>query len=463
MVFSSSVFLFGFLPVALIFYYLVFKNSRTCQNVFLFIISIFFYAWGEPVFVLVMLLSILVNWFCALIMAKHGADLKRKKAWLIVGIVFDILVLFVFKYLNFFAENIGYLFSADLKLRKIALPIGISFFTFQAMSYIIDVYRGKKDFQKNPLYVGLYIALFPQLIAGPIVRYETVADQIQNREETWELFSNGTERFIVGLGKKAILANSLAVIADAAFSPNVPVFSMAWLGALAYTLQIFFDFSAYSDMAIGLGKMFGFKFEENFNRPYLSKSISDFWRRWHISMGTWFRDYVYFPLGGSREGKGRTIFNLFVVWLLTGLWHGANWTFIVWGLFYFVFISIEKLTKAESKIKFAPLGHIYTLFLVIIGWVLFRSDSIKYALSYIKSMFGFSGDFGLAKLYIKENAVILASSVIACLPIADFVKRFKKREAFYLTAKFICLLLILVISVSYIVKGTYNPFIYFNF
>jgi len=386
------------------------------------------------------------------------------KLWLIIGIIFNILILFTFKYLNFFADNIAELLHISSIIPTIALPIGISFFTFQAMSYIIDVYREKKPSQKNPLFVGLYIAFFPQLIAGPIVRYETVADQIQNRKESYELFANGVFRFVFGLGKKVVLANSFAIIADSAFGMTIPTFSMAWLGAIAYSLQILFDFSGYSDMAIGLGKMFGFQFEENFNRPYLASSISDFWRRWHISMGTWFRDYVYFPLGGSRVKKPRMIFNLFVVWLLTGLWHGANWTFIVWGLFYFIFIGIEKMTNLEKK-KFPKfLGHIYTLLLVLIGWVLFRSDSISYAITYLKSMLLASGDgWSTSLIYLKENWAVLLVGILACLPLDIWLGKLIKTDRTKLVIKSIFVVIVFIVSVTYVVKGTYNPFIYFNF
>ena len=332
------------------------------------------------------------------------------------------------------------------------------------MSYLIDVYRGTGIAQKNPLYVGLYISFFPQLIAGPIVRYETVADQIDNRQESYELFSEGTARFIFGLSKKVILANSLAIIADAAFGNVSPAFSLAWLGAIAYALQIFFDFSGYSDMAIGLGKMFGFKFYENFNYPYTSKSISEFWRRWHISMGTWFRDYIYFPLGGSRVKKSRMILNLFIVWLLTGLWHGANWTFIIWGVYYFFIITTEKLIGVEKKKIPKVLGVIYTLLLVLFGWVLFRSENISYAFTYFKSMFSFAdGGWDVTIIYIKENIFILLFAIIACLPISLWCGKIVKNEYVKLSVKLFVLIILALVSVTYIIKGTYNPFIYFNF
>ena len=462
MIFSSSIFLFAFLPIVFLFYFVIFRKKRKLQNIFLFIASILFYAWGEPVFVFLMIVTILANWFCAVMINKNSRG--RGKLWLTLGLIYNIGILFVFKYLLFLLENFNLLFNTNILIKGFNLPIGISFFTFQAMSYLIDVYRGTGIAQKNPLYVGLYISFFPQLIAGPIVRYETVANQIDNRQESYELFSEGTSRFIFGLSKKVILANSLAIIADAAFGSASPAFSLAWLGAIAYALQIFFDFSGYSDMAIGLGKMFGFKFHENFNYPYTSKSISEFWRRWHISMGTWFRDYVYFPLGGSRVKKSRMILNLFIVWLLTGLWHGANWTFIIWGIYYFVIITTEKLIGVEKKKIPKVLGVIYTLLLVLFGWVLFRSENISYAFTYFKSMFSFAdGGWDVTIIYIKENIFILLFAIIACLPISLWCGKIVKNEYVKLSVKLFVLIILALVSVTYIIKGTYNPFIYFNF
>lgn len=463
MVFSSSVFLFGLLPVTIVLYYVLLRNSRLMQNIFLLIVSIFFYAWGEPLFVLILFLSIVISWLCGIMIDKNKGN-NIRKLWLIFGIIFNVLILFVFKYLNFFADNFSKLLKISNSIPLIGLPIGISFFTFQALSYIIDVYREKKPSQKSPLFVGLYIAFFPQLIAGPIVRYETIADQIQNRKESYELFSNGIFRFIIGLGKKVVLANSFAIIADSAFSMASPGFSFAWLGAIAYSLQILFDFSGYSDMAIGLGKMFGFTFEENFNKPYLATSISDFWRRWHISMGTWFRDYVYFPLGGSRVKKPRMVLNLFIVWLLTGIWHGSNWTFILWGVLYFVFICIEKLTGLDKKHINKFIGSFYTLLLVMLGWVLFRSDSISYAFRYLKSMVSVSGEgWALTLIYMKENWVIIIIGIVACLPVFEVINRLIKSNNLKLILKTVFTVFVFIISITFVIKGTYNPFIYFNF
>ena len=471
MLFSSTTFIFLFLPVSLLVYYTVLRKNRNLQNVFLCLVSLFFYAWGEPAFVFVMLASIVLNYIFGLLIGnekqKENPDDKKTKSVLIISVIVNLSVLFVFKYLGFTVENINSIISGNLTVPEIALPIGVSFFTFQAMSYVIDVYRGK-PYQKKLLNVGLYISFFPQLIAGPIVRYETVVEQINNRKETFDDFSDGVSRFIIGLGKKVLLSNTLAVIADNVFDNSIDnlVISAAWLGAIAYTFQIFFDFSGYSDMAIGLGKMFGFHFLENFNYPYISTSLTEFWRRWHISLGTWFKDYLYFPLGGSRvKSKSRLIFNLFVVWFLTGLWHGANWTFIVWGLLYFVLLVFEKLTGLHKCKKFILLRWIYSMLFVIIGWVIFRAENLEYALKYISVMFGGSGfsvdDFSL--FFLKENIVCFVIAIFASTPILKNIKNrfFTNKTGEVLSV--ISVLFVFAISIIYIVKGTYNPFIYFNF
>ena len=418
-------------------------------------------------FVFVMLLSIILNYSFGLFIGIRDKNSLSKKIALILSIVFNLSILFVFKYLAFPITNIKQLIGIGLPVPEIALPIGISFFTFQAMSYVIDVYRGEQ-YQKNILNVGLYISFFPQLIAGPIVRYETVADQINNRKETLDDFSSGVYRFIIGLGKKVLLANTMAVVADTFFDGNVGELSVAsaWIGAIAYTLQIFFDFSGYSDMAIGLGRMFGFHFLENFNYPYISTSITEFWRRWHISLGTWFRDYLYFPLGGSRvKSKGRLVFNLFVVWLLTGIWHGANWTFIIWGLIYFVLLVIEKLTGLHKSGRLKPLRFIYTILFIVLGWVIFRAPDIGNAFTYIGAMFGASGTVvdNSALFFLKENVVCFIIAIIASTPVLKWMyhKYLNNRIGRIVTT--IVLVGVFLLSVVYIVKGTYNPFIYFNF
>lgn len=467
MLFSSSTFIFLFLPIVIFIYYVFLRKHRTLQNVFLLISSLVFYAWGEVSFVFIMILSIIANYLFGLYLYKSKRT-RNKKIILVLSIAFNLSILFVFKYLTFAITNINTLLGTNILIPNIALPIGISFFTFQAMSYVIDVYRGIEA-QKNILNVGLYISFFPQLIAGPIVRYETVAHQIQYRKENFDDFSNGVCRFIIGMGKKVLLANSMAVVADIAFNNNIAETSalFAWVGAIAYTLQIFFDFSGYSDMAIGLGRMFGFKFLENFNYPYISGSITEFWRRWHISLGSWFRDYVYFPLGGSRvKSKFRLIFNLFVVWLLTGVWHGANWTFIIWGLMYFALLTFEKLTGLHKSKKCKILRHIYTLFFVVLGWVIFRADNLSDAFTYIGVMFGSNGIFidYSAIFFVKENLVYFVFGIICSLPLLSFVyKTYLHDKKFTPVIMSVSLVVITLLSVIYIVKGTYNPFIYFNF
>jgi alginate O-acetyltransferase complex protein AlgI len=470
MLFSSTVFIFMFLPFVLFVYYILLRKKRDLQNMFLLIASLTFYAWGEPWFVFIMIISILVNWYFGLLVDKYR-DIKTKARLIItVMIIFNLAVIFVFKYLMFTLKNINFLFNASISIPNIILPIGISFFTFQAISYVIDVYRKQGEAQKKPLNVGLYISFFPQLIAGPIVRYETIADQILNRKESFEDFSEGVTRFICGLGKKVLLANTLAIVADKAFSlpANELSVAFAWLGAMAYTFQIYFDFSGYSDMAIGLGKMFGFHFLENFNHPYISKSISEFWRRWHISLGSCFRDYLYFPLGGSRVStKSRLIFNLFVVWFCTGLWHGANYTFIAWGLLYFIFITIEKITGFEKKFtKLNVLKHLYTLLLVILGWVIFRADTMTEAMGFIRTMFGLSGNLifdSTAYYYFTENIYFYLFAIIFSMPAGNWIIGRLHRSKLIAAIQPAVFIGIFLIAVSYIVKGSYNPFIYFNF
>lgn len=417
-----------------------------------------------------MLCSILANWFFGYLVESCKGNKKKSCAVLSVMIFFNFSLLFIFKYFMFALETANRFLGADFTVPKITLPIGISFFTFQAVSYVVDVYRGHGAAQKNPVNVGLYIAFFPQLIAGPIVRYETVAEQIIHRKESFDKFSQGVCRFIVGMAKKMILANQMGRLADIAFGMKNDSLSaaMAWMGALAYTFQILFDFSGYSDMAIGLGKMFGFDFLENFDYPYISKSITEFWRRWHISLGTWFRDYLYIPLGGSRvKSKARLVFNLFAVWFCTGLWHGANWTFIAWGLLYFVLLTFEKLTGIAQKNNLRPLRHLYTMFFVVMGWVLFRSDTIGGALSYAKTMF-FRGAAGVADgnayYYFCEYALTFLLCMIAALPVKKLVGKLSGKTAVWAERfSVVWYIALFVLSLSYMAKSSYNPFIYFNF
>lgn len=466
LVFSSTVFLFLFLPLVLVIYYQPWFTSRNFRNRFLLLASLLFYAWGEPVFVVLMVFSIVVGWFVGLhVGASAGSDKVRRKRWLIAGVAFHVGLLFVFKYLTFAAQQVGLLLGTDTSVIHIALPVGISFFTFQLLSYLFDIYYGKAEAQRSVLNVGLYIALFPQLIAGPIVRYDTIEQQIEHRKEKLADFADGMMRFIYGLGKKVLIANYIAQIADNIFDVGVPLsVTTAWLGALAYTLQIYFDFSGYSDMAIGLGKMFGFRFPENFNYPYISRSATEFWRRWHISLGSWFRDYVYIPLGGNRVTRTRWIWNLFVVWALTGIWHGANWTFLLWGLWYFVLLLIEKLTKFPDKL--GPLAHVYALLVIVLGWTAFRSPDLVHATSYLGMMFG-AGSAGLfdstAWYYIWNGRTIWAATLVLSLPVVPYVqKRFAETAVTRIVEPVMAMgifLLALVVTIS----STYNPFIYFNF
>lgn len=472
MLFSSTTFLYLFLPTVLFFNFVVFRKSRLLQNIFLLFASLFFYAWGEPKFVLVMIASIITNWFFGLMVSKKRDSQKLCKLLIALDVTFNLAILFVFKYLAFTFGIIDGVFKAGLPIPNIALPIGISFFTFQAMSYVLDVYRQKGEVQTNVLYVGLYISFFPQLIAGPIVRYDTIADQIKNRKETVDDFFDGFARFVVGLAKKVLLANSFAFLADQSFDAvkngNSISVMFGWLGAIAYTLQIFFDFSGYSDMAIGLGRMFGFHFLENFDYPYISTSITEFWRRWHISLGTWFRDYLYIPLGGSRCSKGKNIFNLFVVWFLTGLWHGANFTFIIWGLMYFVLLVIEKLTGLHKKTgkKIIVFKWLYTILFVVLGWVLFRSESIGDAIRYLGSMFGLAGNAfldGTFTAWFTQNMILLTVGIILCTPLFRMLDRKFENSNVAGYIKAIGIICLFVLSVASLVSSAYNPFIYFNF
>jgi alginate O-acetyltransferase complex protein AlgI len=473
MLFSTSIFLFTFLPITLGIYYLILFNSKTRENrqllnLVLLVASLFFYAWGEPLFISIMLLSITVNWKLGLLISMSTEE-KHKKRLLTIMLTFNIMILFIFKYLTFTLHSLNNFVDFPFTVPNILLPIGISFFTFQAISYVVDVYRGHGKAQENPLNVGLYIAFFPQLIAGPIVRYETVANQLLFRKETPTKFNEGVSRFIIGLSKKIVIANSVALAADRAFDLPASEMSVAsaWIGALAYTIQIYFDFSGYSDMAIGLGKMFGFDFLENFNYPYISQSISEFWRRWHISLGTWFKDYVYFPLGGSRVPIRRLYLNLFVVWLLTGIWHGANWTFLVWGLLYFILIAFEKISNFEKMDIPSLLRWSYTMIFVVLGWIIFRSESLFDAGVYIKQLVPFIGNElanDSTKMIFFESSDGFLLGILFSTPYLSNI--FKKFSITYLNMSYmknIGHIFLIIICIIYIVNGGYNPFIYFNF
>jgi len=470
MLFSSMIFLWLFLPFTVIVNSLL--NPRY-SNVFLLIMSLLFYAWGEPVYVLLMLVSIIINWSAGLLIGK----VKRGKGALLgLDVILNLAILGVFKYYDFAAGSINSLFGREiLEIRNIALPIGISFFTFQALSYVIDLYRGRCLVQKNILNLALYISFFPQLIAGPIVRYSDIAQQIRSRRMTTEGFTVGFRRFIYGLGKKVIISNCMAQIADKVFALGGAELTTlsAWIGALAYMMQIYYDFSGYSDMAIGLGKIFGFDFLENFNYPYLSRSIREFWKRWHISLGTWFREYVYIPLGGNRKGKLITVVNLLIVFLLTGLWHGANWTFVVWGLYHGLFQMIERLGFEKVLKKAGILANLYSLIVVLFGWVLFRADSISYALEYAHHMvapwkYGFENALFVRPLFLLSvrDILIFAVAVLGAGPVQAITKKLLPRihEKWKMSlAEIPFLTAMLVYCIMLLASGTYNPFIYFRF
>jgi len=478
MIFPSFVFILFFLPMLLVLYFLVFRNNLKRQNVLLLAASLFFYSWGEPVFVFAMLVCILINWgfgcFCLYSdgqTAVFGIETKKlRKLAFLLTVAADLGLLAYYKYASFAVLNINRLFNMKMTIPDIALPIGISFFTFQAVSYTIDVFRGTVKPQKKLPYVALYISLFPQLIAGPIVRYKTIEHELENRRFNWDDFSSGVVRFITGLGKKVIIANIIAPAADFTFGKDPAALSVsaAWLGVAAYALQIYFDFSGYSDMAIGLGKIFGFHFLENFNYPYISRSISEFWRRWHISLSSWFRDYVYFPLGGSRVNKLRLVFNLFVVWALTGLWHGANWTFVGWGLMFFFLITFEKVSGIGRLLEKLPvLGNLYTLFFVLLGWALFRAEGGFYAINYVLAMFGLKSNPLVGKdtyMIIIEYSFTWSIGIIGCLPVARTLarERFSGKIIMPLI-KWAFLAFVVLVSVVLINGSDYNPFIYFNF
>lgn len=469
MLFPSEEFLFVFLPFVLVIYYAFLRKTKNAKNIFLLIASLFFYAWGAPDHVGLMVAVIVLNWLYGILVDRFRERKAAARCVLFLMVLTNVGILGWYKYSNFVVDNLKRFLHIELDIPRVALPIGISFFTFQAISYVIDVYRGRGKVQKNLLSVGLFISLFPQLIAGPIVRYETVSEQIDHRKENWGDFSAGVTRFCIGLAKKVLIANNMAVVADAAFGTVLgkefhSTVLMAWLGAISYTFQIFFDFAAYSDMAIGLGRMFGFHFEENFRYPYISKSISEFWRRWHISLQTWFKDYVYIPLGGSRVSKGRQVFNIFVVWALAGMWHGAAWTYIAWGLMQFVMLTFEKFTGFGKKERWW--GHIYALFFIVLGMVLFRSANIGAAICYVKAMFGIgaqglAGNMVLAHLH--QKWIWYPFALLGCTPVLkkldEKLSGFRAYNVIYAAG----VLAIFIISVSYICVNAYNPFIYFNF
>ena len=468
MLFSSMTFIYVFLPIVGALYLLARKDL---QNYILLAASILFYAWGEPRYLAIMLLTILANYIGANYISRSH-NVKHRKAILVLTIFINLSFLFYFKYFNFVIENINDLFAANIKAIKVIMPIGISFYTFQAMSYLVDVYRGDVKVQKNIYNLALYICLFPQLIAGPIVKYHDIDEQINSRIVSFDKVAYGIKRFIIGLSKKMLIANTLGAVADKIFAQPVEQFDCltAWIGAFAYSLQLFYDFSGYSDMAIGLGSIFGFKFLENFNYPYISKSITEFWRRWHISLSTWFKEYLYIPLGGNRVSKARNYVNLFIVFLATGFWHGAAWNFIFWGLWHGVFIIFEKMSgwhKKTGGFFLNLIQHIYCVLAFVIGWVMFRADNMVYAWSYIKNMFGFESQHKIAYefAYYIDNIEIIAfcTAIICAMPVFNKMLEIKYEHKVLRSVINIWLTVLFIVSTASIAASTYNPFIYFRF
>lgn len=469
MLFSSTTFIFMFLTLLLILYFPI-KNIKY-RNIILLIFSLIFYSWGEPKYIFLMLITVLIAYMFGLLIDKYRNDKKKSKLFLVISVILILLNLFIFKYLDFSIGIINSVFKTNIGLTKLVLPIGISFYTFQILSYVIDLYWGKVGVQKNYFRLLLYVSFFPQLIAGPIVRYETVEKEISDRKTTLDGFISGFKRFIWGLAKKVIVANNVAIFCDYVYNNYSSYGSnILWVAAVCYTLQIYFDFSGYSDMAIGLGKMFGFNFLENFNYPYIATSITDFWRRWHISLSTFFRDYVYIPLGGNRVSKIKFIRNIFIVWLLTGIWHGASYNFILWGLYYAILLLIEKLFTGKYIEKLPKvLKILYSLFFITLGWVIFRVENINDLILVIKKMFSFNNTSFIA--LFNNNATLISTipyiilGIFLSLPIDKWFKtKVDKSNGIVLTLiEDLILGVLFGISVMFLVSNSYNPFIYFRF
>lgn len=470
MVFSSLLFLFRFLPFTLAAYYIL---PKKCRNLVLFVSSLFFYAWGEPVYVVLILFSTVTDYLAGRAVAYYGGNGRssRAKAAVAASVIINLSLLGFFKYADFLVGSLNLLTGMELNKPGLPLPIGISFYTFQTMSYTIDVYRGDAKAQKNFVAFGAYVSLFPQLIAGPIIRYKTVAGQLKGRKETVELFCSGIVRFATGLGKKVLIANQLGLLWEeiAAMNAGSLTTAAAWLGVLAFTFEIYFDFSGYSDMAIGLGAMFGFSFSENFNYPYESKSITEFWRRWHISLGTWFREYVYIPLGGNRRGIGRQLINIFIVWCLTGLWHGAYWNFVLWGVYYGILLVIEKLLGRLPVKLPAGFGHIYTILAVMLGWSLFSWQDMADSAVFMKTMF-FQAGAGLSDTYTwylaSSNLLLLIFAAVGSSSLLKkaVTKRWLPEKTIRReVAEIFFTVSVIVACVAMLVNSSYNPFLYFRF
>lgn len=464
MVFSSLVFMFAYLPITLLAYYLVPRQGR---NIFLFIVNLIFYGWGEPRLVLLMVFNIFFNYIGGWLVDKYRADAKKKKLFLILTCVLDIGILAVFKYTGMITETLNMLPFLNIPELQISLPIGISFYTFQTMSYVIDVYRDDAPVSKNFINFGTYVALFPQLIAGPIVRYRDVAEQLVNRRETLEMFTKGVKLFMVGLAKKVIIANTMGTLTTNIFATTDENGVVGtWVGMIAYTFQIYFDFSGYSDMACGLGNMLGFEFLKNFNYPYIAKSITDFWRRWHISLSTWFKEYVYIPLGGNRKGVKRQILNLLIVWGLTGLWHGAAYNFVLWGLYYGLLLILEKFVLKKFLDRLPSfVQHIYTLFIIIIGWGLFYFTDVGQLGEFMVDLFNFGNGICGDQAFnlIMSNLPMLIIAAVASTPLATMLYiRFEHRRFMWIPETLYCMG-VLAVSTASLVNQSYNPFLYFRF
>ncbi len=461
MIFSSPFFIAVFLPVTLALYYM---TPRKLKNALVFILSLIFYGWGEPVYVGLMIFSTAVDYFHGMMVEKYRGTGKAK-AFLWSSVIINLSLLGVFKYNAFIVTAFNGLFGLGLPVPKLALPIGISFYTFQTMSYTIDVYRGQAPVQRNIISFGAYVALFPQLIAGPIVRYKDVAEQLESRTHSVDKLGEGASRFVCGLGKKVIFANTFGAVWEY-FKGAELSFLGSWLGIICFAFQIYYDFSGYSDMAIGLGKMLGFTFPENFNYPYISRSITEFWRRWHISLGTWFREYLYIPLGGNRRGKGRQLLNMLAVWLFTGLWHGAGWNFLFWGLYYFALLALEKLFLLKYLEKSRAISHIYTLAAVLFGWVLFAFEDMGAAVGYASAMIGLKGPWVTdgALYYLGTLAPLLTAAAVGSAPVGRIWAKLTKGDGLpQAVISAAAMAACMVVALSYLVSGTYNPFLYFRF
>ncbi len=467
MLFSSIPFLYYFLPIVLILYFIV---PKALKNAVILVTSLFFYAWGEPEYVVLMIASIIIGYISGLLIEAFR-EKGNSKIILVISVVINLGFLAYFKYADFFIDNFNAVTGLSVPLLRLALPIGISFYTFQILSYCVDVYRGEVPAQRNPINLAAYVAMFPQLIAGPIVRYSNIAKELQERTHSFENFAIGIRRFIMGLAKKILIANTLGELCDIFKASDEKSVLFYWLYAIAFALHIYFDFSGYSDMAIGLGRIFGFHFAENFDYPYISKSVTEFWRRWHMSLGSWFRDYLYIPLGGNRVPKARWFFNIFVVWFSTGFWHGASWNFIIWGLYFAVLLVFEKMWLLKKLEKSKVASRIYVLFTVLISFVIFNAADMKEAFVYIGGMFGIGGIPFITQefvYYLRSYTVVMVLAIIGATPfvkqlVVNTGKKTVISEKVMNVLEPVVLVMLMVVMTAYLVDGSFNPFLYFRF